>query len=125
MKFILDDSNSGHAIQNYGAFEITISGKKYRESLVIMPDRIIPEWRPARFQELKQEDFAHLASLTPEIIVLGTGSKQHFPDHQLIRPLLEHQIGLEVMATDAACRTYNILMSEGRRVAAALMMIGE
>ncbi|MCG8015286.1 MAG: Mth938-like domain-containing protein [Candidatus Thiodiazotropha sp. 'RUGA'] len=125
MKFILDDNNSGHAIQNYGALEITISGKVYRENLVVMPDKIIPDWRPVRFEELKQEDFAHLASLTPEIVVLGTGTKQHFPDHQLIRPLLENQIGLEVMATDAACRTYNILMSEGRRVAAALMMIRE
>ncbi|MCG8487494.1 MAG: Mth938-like domain-containing protein [Chromatiales bacterium] len=124
MKFILDDNNSGHAIQNYGTFEITIGGKVYRESLIIMPDRIFPQWRPTCFQELKQEDFAHLASLAPEIVVLGTGSKQHFPDQQMIRPLLEHQIGLEVMATDAACRTYNILMSEGRRVAAALIMIG-
>jgi uncharacterized protein len=123
MKFILDANNSGHTIQNYGISEITISGNIYRENLVIMPDRIIPQWRPANFQELKQEDFSELASLAPEIVVLGTGSRQLFPEHELIRPLVDHQIGLEVMATDAACRTYNILMSEGRKVAAALMMI--
>jgi uncharacterized protein len=123
MKFILDDGNSGHAIQNYGASEITISGNVYRENLIVMPDRLIPEWRPNRFEELNQEDFSQLAALAPEIVVLGTGSRQQFPDHELIRPLVDQQIGLEVMATDAACRTYNILMSEGRRVAAALMMI--
>ncbi|MEJ2619744.1 MAG: Mth938-like domain-containing protein [Candidatus Thiodiazotropha sp.] len=123
MKFILDDGNSGHTIQNYGASEITISGHVYRENLIVMPDRLIPQWRPNSFEELNQEDFSQLADLAPEIVVLGTGSKQYFPDHELTRPLVDQQIGLEVMATDAACRTYNILMSEGRRVAAALMMI--
>jgi uncharacterized protein len=123
MKFILDDGNSGHTIQNYGTSEITISGNVYRENLIVMPDRLIPQWRPNRFEELNQEDFSQLAALAPEIVVLGTGSRQHFPDQELIRPLVDQQIGLEAMATDAACRTYNILMSEGRRVAAALMMI--
>ncbi|MES9939897.1 MAG: Mth938-like domain-containing protein [Candidatus Thiodiazotropha sp. 6PLUC2] len=123
MKFILDDANSGHTIQHYTVNEITISGNVYRESLVLMPDRIIPQWRPTSFDELKVEDFIHIAAFSPEIIVLGTGSKQHFPSQELLLPLIEKQVGLEVMATDAACRTYNILMSEGRQVAAALLMI--
>lgn len=123
MKFILDDANSGYAIQHYTVNEITINGNVYRESLVLMPDRIIPQWRPTSFDELKVEDFIHIAAFSPEIIVLGTGSKQHFPSQELLLPLIEKQVGLEVMATDAACRTYNILMSEGRQVAAALLMI--
>ncbi|MES9832880.1 MAG: Mth938-like domain-containing protein [Candidatus Thiodiazotropha sp. DIVDIV] len=123
MKFILDDANSGNAIQHYTTNEITISGKLYRESLVLMPDRVIPQWRPSNFEDLKAEDFALIAALQPEIMVLGTGSKQYFPSQDLILPLIEKQIGLEIMATDAACRTYNILMSEGRQVAAALLMI--
>jgi uncharacterized protein len=79
--------------------------------------------RGLAFEDFTVEDFIQLAILAPEIIVLGTGAKQHFPDYDLLQPLINKQIGLEVMATDAACRTYNILMSEGRRVAAALLMI--
>jgi uncharacterized protein len=123
MKFILDDMNYGHVIQHYKANEITVGGTVYRNSLVILPDRIIHQWRPDRFEDFTVEDFIQLAILAPEIIVLGTGAKQHFPDYDLLQPLINKQIGLEVMATDAACRTYNILMSEGRRVAAALLMI--
>ncbi|MCU7905659.1 MAG: Mth938-like domain-containing protein [Candidatus Thiodiazotropha sp. (ex Epidulcina cf. delphinae)] len=123
MKFILDDIDAGHAIQRYGQGEIVINGIIHRRSLVILPDRIIAEWRPESCQELLQNDFALLAELTPEIVVLGTGAKQRFPHPSLTQPLIESRIGLEVMDTAAACRTYNILMSEGRRVAAALIMI--
>ncbi|MES9980464.1 MAG: MTH938/NDUFAF3 family protein, partial [Candidatus Thiodiazotropha sp. 6PLUC5] len=87
MKFILDDANSGHTIQHYTVNEITISGNVYRESLVLMPDRIIPQWRPTSFDELKVEDFIHIAAFSPEIIVLGTGSKQHCPSQELLLPL--------------------------------------
>ncbi|MCU7924771.1 MAG: Mth938-like domain-containing protein [Candidatus Thiodiazotropha sp. (ex Dulcina madagascariensis)] len=123
MKFILDDADAGHAIQRYCEGEIVINDVIYRQSLVILPDRIIAEWRPGSYQELLQDDFSRLAELTPEIVVLGTGAKQRFPQPALTQPLIESRIGLEVMDTAAACRTYNILMSEGRRVAAALIMI--
>lgn len=125
MKFILDEINTGHAIQHYAINQITISGTVYSDSLVLMPNRVFPEWRPDSFEDIQTDDFIQLAALSPEIVVLGTGSKQRFPAHDLIRPLIESQIGFEVMATDAACRTYNILMAEGRRVAAALLMIKE
>jgi uncharacterized protein len=123
MKFILDDISSGHAIEHYATNVITVNGKTYDRSLVLMPDRVIPEWRPDSFKDLQIEDFALLGDLTPEIVILGTGAKQYFPAHALIQPLIDKQIGLEVMDTAAACRTYNILMSEGRHVSAALFMI--
>jgi uncharacterized protein len=123
MKFILDDISEGHSIQRYDRGEISVSGTICRQSCIVLPDRIITAWRPGSFFELDMEDFSFLADLAPEIIILGTGAKQHFPHPGLTEPLMKSRIGLEVMDTAAACRTYNILMSEGRRVAAALFMI--
>jgi uncharacterized protein len=123
MKFILDEPGDGHVIQHYAEGEITINGVAYRENLLVMPDRVIPRWRPVDFSNLMTEDFVHLAELTPEIVILGTGSKQRFPKPDLTYPLMQERIGFEVMDTAAACRTFNILMSEGRRVAAALFTI--
>ncbi|MEW7973976.1 MAG: Mth938-like domain-containing protein [Candidatus Thiodiazotropha endolucinida] len=123
MKFILDEASDGLSIQRYDQGEVTVSGVIYRENCIVLPDRIISAWRPGSFLDLRQEDFSFLAELSPEIVILGTGDKQHFPHPSLTQPLMQNQIGLEAMNTAAACRTYNILMSEGRRVAAALFMI--
>jgi uncharacterized protein len=125
MKFILDEAGGGHLIQHYAKGEITVNGIVYRENLLVMPSQVIPQWRPVSFEELIPEDFAKLAELGPEIVILGTGSKQYFPSPALTYPLLDAHIGLEVMDTAAACRTYNILMSEGRQVAAALFTISQ
>ncbi|MET0067916.1 MAG: Mth938-like domain-containing protein [Candidatus Thiodiazotropha sp.] len=123
MKFILDEAGGGHAIQHYDRGEFTVSGVVYRENLLVMPDQVVPRWHDAGFAELASGDFQRLAGFAPEIIILGTGANQHFPAPALTLPLMEARIGLEVMDTAAACRTYNILMSEGRRVAAALLTI--
>lgn len=123
MKFILDNSGTGYAIQRYAAGEIVIAETVYRESLILLPDRVVTEWSPSSVEELGQSDVQQLAELDPEIVLLGTGRSQHFPHPSLLQPLMQQRIGLEVMDTAAACRTYNILMAEGRRVAAALFMI--
>jgi uncharacterized protein len=123
MKFILEDTSEGHAIQRYDQGEITVRGVLYKNSCIVLPDRVIPNWRPTSFFDLKVEDFSLLTELTPEIVILGTGASQYFPHPSLTEPLMQHRIGLEVMDTSAACRTYNILMAEGRHVAAALFMI--
>jgi uncharacterized protein len=123
MKFILDDAGEGLSIQRYDQGEVTVNGTVYRHNCVVLPGRVISEWRPGGFTDLSAEDFSFLAELGAEIVILGTGETQHFPHPSLTEPLMRGQIGLEVMTTAAACRTYNILMSEGRRVAAALFMI--
>lgn len=123
MKFILDDTGEGHLIQHYDQGEVTVSGIVYRRNCIVLPDQVIADWRPNIYLDLKREDFSFLAELTPEIVILGTGATQYFPHPGLTEPLIEHRIGLEVMNTASACRTYNILMSEGRHVAAALFMI--
>ena len=78
-------------------------------------------WEAASFEALSEEHFAGLAALAPEIVLLGTGPRLRFPHPRLTRPLTGARIGLEVMDLNAACRTYNILVSEDRRVAAALL----
>lgn len=123
MKFTLDDIDAAYAIQGYAKGQVTIGGVIYRTSLILTPSRLIEDWRPERFSDLIREDLARLAELEPEIVILGTGGTHRFPHPTLATPLMERRIGLESMATDAACRTYNILHGEGRRVMAALFMI--
>jgi uncharacterized protein len=95
----------------------------YGASLIVQPDRIIADWPPQSFAHLAEPHFRVLAGLGVEVVLIGTGAKLRFPPSALLRPLIAAGCGFEIMDTGAACRTYNILMGEGRRVAAALLMI--
>lgn len=121
MKFSVVDQSNGYTIQGYTDNSVTVNGTVFSKSLVVMAERVIPDWRPDSFQALHETDFAAFIDLRPDLVVLGTGQQQRFPDPQLYRALIEAGIGIEVMTTPAACRTYNILTSEGRRVISALL----
>lgn len=121
MKFSVADQSNGNTIQAYTDDSVVVHGVTFSKSLVIMADRIIPDWRPDSFQSLNEEDFAAFVELRPDLVVLGTGQQQRFPDPRLYRALINAGIGVEVMTTPAACRTYNILTSEGRKVIGALL----
>lgn len=123
MKFSEADSRNGYLIQLYGPGRIVINGRDFHDSLIVAPDKLIPEWRPRSVAELRSEDFSPALGLEPQILILGTGATQVFPEAEVLAPAYRKGMGLEVMDTGAACRTYNILMSEGRRVAAALIML--
>ncbi|MGD8589967.1 MAG: Mth938-like domain-containing protein [Chromatiales bacterium] len=123
MKFTQDDIDAGYAIQSYAKGQIKIGGITYHCSLIVTPSGVLDDWRPENFNQLASDDLARLVELAPEIVILGTGAEHRFPHAKLAQPLIEHRIGLESMATSAACRTYNILRGEGRRVLAALFMI--
>ena len=123
MKIHLETGEGTNIIRSYAPGTITVSQRIFTANLVIMADRIIENWAPQGLSGLGVEDFRQIADLTPEVVILGTGRSQIFPRPAYTAPLAEAQIGLEVMATGAACRTYNILMGEGRRVVAALIMI--
>ncbi len=123
MQISITDLSDGFAVQSYAEGLVVVNRTKHTRSLIVMPDRVITEWRPGCFDDLADEDFQPLMDLEPEIIVLGTGGKQRFPSPALYASIMVKGIGLEIMDTAAACRTYNILMSEGRPIAAALMMI--
>jgi len=123
MKIHLESGLGQNLIRAYARGQVTINEEVYTRSLIVTPQQIIADWPPASPAELLGTHFEVIASLCPEVFILGTGARLRFPAPNIIRPLIEAGIGIEVMDTGAACRTYNILMSDGRRVAAALMMI--
>lgn len=123
MKIHLESAVGQNLIRAYAPGRITINEQVYTRSLIVTPQEIIVDWPPVFFADLLAGHFEALAAMRPEVIVLGTGRRLQFPAPPLTRSLVEASIGLEVMDTGAACRTYNILMSDGRRVAAALLMI--
>ncbi len=124
MKLSLDADEAGHAIKSYEPGAIRLGGdRRFTRSVVISPRRILEDWPPQVFEDLEAAHLELLLELDPEIVILGTGSRQHLPHPRLTRVLLERGIGVEAMDTAAACRTYNIILAEGRRVVAALLMI--
>lgn len=123
MRFSLDLDASKYFIKAYGPGWIKVNEQEIRQSAIVTPERLVTDWPPQAFADLAESHFDWIARLEPEIVLLGTGSRLHFPHSRLTRSLMGRSIGLEFMDTAAACRTYNIVMLEGRRVAAALLMI--
>jgi uncharacterized protein len=121
LKLHLSNISGVNAFTGYGEDYVMVNRQRYGRSLVVLRERILSDWRPAGFEQLNAADFARLAELAPEIVLLGTGSRLRFPRPELTRPLIEARIGLEVMDLRAACRTFNILAAEERKVAAALL----
>jgi uncharacterized protein len=115
-----DDLNTFTA---YGEGYVSVNGRRYEHNIAVLPDRLIPAWTQADFDALTVADFELLATLDAEIVLLGTGNRLRFPRPELLRPLVQVQKGLEVMDVQAACRTYNILLGEGRKVAVGLLLV--
>ena len=120
MKLHASAPGAAHTFTGYGEGYVLVNGERRDKSLVVLPDRI-EAWRPDAFDRLSAEDFAFLGGLDVDIVLLGTGARQRFPHPRLTRDLAQAGIGLEVMDVQAACRTYNILVAEERKVAAALL----
>ena len=101
---------------------IRVGEELLQESFILTPDQIYPDWPVHQIQMLTTEHMKDLLELSPELVVLGTGAQQAFPATQILLPLLQRGIGVEVMNTDAACRTFNICVQENRRVVAGFML---
>ena len=121
MKLHLTRAEGNQLITGYGEGWVEINTVRYEKSLIVMPDKVIPEW-PNKFEDLTAEDFEKLAGLKPEMVLLGTGASQRFIHPRLAAPLTAIGVSVECLDSSAACRTYNILMSEGRQVTAALLV---
>lgn len=113
-----------YAVTAYDAGYVAINGRRLTRSFLVTPRHLDENWPPANVDELAEAHLLAVAELGCPIVLLGTGARQRFPSPALLRPLVERQIGVEVMDTPAACRTYNILMAEGRNVVAALIVEG-
>ena len=109
-----------NAFSGYGEGFVAVNGERHESNLIVLPDRTLP-WSAASFDALTETDFQVFLELNLEILLLGTGAKQRFPHPRLTQALARQRVGVEVMDLQAACRTYNILMAEERRVAAALL----
>ena len=99
-----------------------IGATEYRENLVLTPEAIASGWAASGFEGLAEADFAALLPHKPEVVLFGAGPAIRFPQPRLTRALTDAGIGIEVMDTPAACRTFNILAAEGRAVVAALLL---
>ena len=98
-----------------------INGFRHSGNIAVLPTELIQEWTKATFSTLSEADFLLMASYDVDIVLLGTGKVLRFPPRQLMRPMYEKGRGVEVMDTPAACRTFNILVAEGRKVGAFLL----
>jgi uncharacterized protein len=122
MKFSLDQSNETLVIRGYGPGEVMVGPHTYRQSLLVTPTGVVPDWAPQAVAQITAEHLSGILGYAPELLVLGTGERQTFPEPSLFAELMAAGVGFEVMDTAAACRTYNILLGEGRRVVAALLL---
>jgi uncharacterized protein len=123
MKIQLETATGQYRVRSYGPGSVTVNEAIYTTSLVLTPERVLANWPPAAFADLAAAHFEAIVPLRPEVLLLGTGARLRFPPPACLAPLARAGIGVEVMDTGAACRTYNILLADGRRVAAALLMI--
>ncbi len=125
MKIQLESGVGRYLVRAYAQGKITVNETVYTSSLVLTPEEVPAGWGPQTFDSLVASDFDAIAARKPEVVVLGTGARLRFPTPATLAPLSRAGIGVEVMDTAAACRTFNILAADGRRVVAALLMIEE
>lgn len=121
MKLNLEHDPSLNLVTGYGDGHLMINRVRHDGNLLLDARQIITGWAPGGFATLAAEDFAAIVALGPEVVLVGTGSRLRFPPVGVLRPLIEARIGYEIMDFAAACRTYNVLVSEGRAVAVALL----
>lgn len=105
----------------HGAGYVMVSGERFEQPIVVTPEQVLTNWPAQDFATLDESHFAYFLNLKPEVLLLGTGSRLRFPHPRLYRQLTEARISVECMDTPAACRTYNILMAENRKVVAAIL----
>ncbi len=122
MKFAQDNQNEGYVITAYGNDSVSINGKPFHQSLIITPTKLEENWAITSIDQLMQNHVEQILALKPELIIIGTGDKLVFPAVELYSSIIQHGIGVDFMDTGAACRTYNILMSEDRDVVAGLIL---
>ena len=122
MKLSLDNARSHLRIDAYSADSVTISNTDYAENLILTAEQVIENWQINDIANLTLDELAPVTSMGLEVLLLGTGEKLTFPPPKLMAELAALGVGLEVMDTAAACRTFNILVSEDRRVGAALVL---
>ena len=122
MKFAETDTAEGYFITSYDENTIQVNGKNFYSSLVIASKELKTDWSPRSIEALNTEHFSAIIELKPELVIIGTGNKLTFPPVETYAELIRLGVGVEIMDTGAACRTYNILSGEGRHVVCGLIL---
>jgi uncharacterized protein len=122
MKLHLTQAEDSNLITAYGKGYIDVNKKRYTQPIIVMPNTLILDWSARDFANLSEDDLNTLSTLNPEVVLLGTGDTHEFIHPKLTATLTNNWTANESMSTDAACRTYNIMIREGRNVAAALLI---
>ncbi|WP_028311175.1 Mth938-like domain-containing protein [Derxia gummosa] len=122
MKLHTDALNSLNTVTAYGDGYIEINARRHETSVLVTPEQAVAAWPARDFDALAAEQFEAVLERSPEVVILGTGPKQRFVHPRLVAALIARRIGVECMDTQAACRTYNILMAEGRNVAGVFLL---
>ena len=121
MKLHLANPGDIKLFTGYADDHVMVNKERFDGSLVVLAEEVRTDWPVLGFDELSEAHFDYFLALKPEVLLLGTGTKQRFAHPRLYRALTNAGIGVECMDTPAACRTYNILVAEDRRVIAAIM----
>jgi uncharacterized protein len=124
MKLHSSSTQQYQTVTGYDASGVEINAQRFNYSLTVMPEEPPQPWDVARFEDLTAAHFEKIAQDAPDVVVLGTGERQCFVHPRLVASLSALRIGVECMDSHAACRTYNILMGEGRKVTLALIIEG-
>jgi uncharacterized protein len=122
MKLTMQSQSGVHVIRSLTDEGVRIGERLFAGSVIVTASAIVEDWPPRDLDELTAAHLQQALDLEPEILLLGTGQRQRFPSRALLASLYEAHIGHEAMDTRAACRTYNVLVGEGRSVAAALII---
>jgi uncharacterized protein len=122
MKLHSTPTQQYQTVTGYDESGVEINAVRFAHSLIVMPETAPVPWPVPSFDALTAENFAQIAAAAPDVVILGTGERQRFVHPKLIAELTARRVGVECMDNQAACRTYNILMTEGRRVTLALIL---
>lgn len=122
MKFAQDSQDEGYVITAYDKNSISINGKPFSKSLIVTTRQLQKNWDITAIESLQANHINQVLSFNPELIIIGTGNSLIFPAVETYSAIIKLGIGVDFMDTRAACRTYNILMSEGRDVVAGLIL---
>ena len=122
MKLQLTNLGDTKLFTAHGPDHVMVNGERHTRSVVVLAEEVRDYWTATGFDELTEAHFAYFLDFKPDVLLLGTGATQRFPHPRLYSALTDAGIGVECMNTPAACRTYNILVAEGRKVVAAILM---
>lgn len=122
LKLHLSNITAQKIFTAHGAGYVAVSNQRFEHPIVVTSQQVYTDWEPQDFDALDEHHFAYFLELRPDVLLLGTGAQQRFPHPRLYQALIAAGIGVEFMNTPAACRTYNILLGEDRKVVAAILL---